>query len=73
VVEVYDIRMALGKIALTYLLSEEGRLTSIDLKRIEALAENEVGSTIRRVLQTSGNRQLSMRQDYKGPFAISLS
>jgi DNA-binding GntR family transcriptional regulator len=42
VVEVYDIRMALGKIALTYLLSEEGRLTSIDLKRIEALAENAV-------------------------------
>lgn len=42
VVEVYDIRMALGKIALTYLLSEEGRLSPIDLKRIEKLAHNAV-------------------------------
>ena len=42
VVEVYDIRMALGKIALTYLLSQEGRLSSSDLKRIETLAENAV-------------------------------
>lgn len=42
VVEVYDIRMALGKIALTYLLSEEGRLNSYDLKRIEKLANNAV-------------------------------
>lgn len=42
VVEVYDIRMALGKIALTYLLSEEGRLQPGDLKRIEKLANNAV-------------------------------
>lgn len=42
VVEVYDIRMALGKIALTYLLSEEGRLQPDDLKRIEKLANNAV-------------------------------
>lgn len=42
VVEVYDIRMALGKIALTYLLSEEGRLSPFDLKRIEKLAHNAV-------------------------------
>ena len=42
VVEVYDIRMALGKIALTYLLSEEGRLSLIDLKRLETLADNAV-------------------------------
>jgi DNA-binding GntR family transcriptional regulator len=42
VVEVYDIRMALGKIALTYLLSDEGRLSAIDLKRIEKLAHNAV-------------------------------
>lgn len=42
VVEVYDIRRALGKIALTYLLSEEGRLSPVDLKRLETLAENAV-------------------------------
>jgi DNA-binding GntR family transcriptional regulator len=42
VVEVYQIRIALGKIALTYLLEEEGRLSSVDLKRIETLAQNAI-------------------------------
>jgi DNA-binding GntR family transcriptional regulator len=42
VVEVYDIRMALGRIALTYLLSDDERLSSIDLKRLEKLAHNAV-------------------------------
>lgn len=42
VVEVYDIRMALGKIALRYLLSEEGRLMPAHLKRIEQLAHNAI-------------------------------
>jgi DNA-binding GntR family transcriptional regulator len=39
VLEVYDIRMALGKIALAYLLTED-RLRSTDLKRLEKLAGN---------------------------------
>lgn len=42
VIEVYDIRMALGKIALDYLLAEESRLSSLDLKKLEKLANNAV-------------------------------
>ena len=42
VVEVYDIRMALGKIALRYLLADEDRLAPADLKRLEQLADNAV-------------------------------
>jgi DNA-binding GntR family transcriptional regulator len=42
VIEVYNIRMALGKIALDHLLSEPGRLASADLKRLQKLAENAV-------------------------------
>jgi len=42
VVEVYDIRMALGKIALRHLLTEDGRLASVDLKRLEQLASNAI-------------------------------
>jgi len=42
VIEVYNIRMALGKIALNHLLGEPGRLTSADMKRLEKLAENAV-------------------------------
>ena len=41
VIEVYDIRMALGKLALNYLLAE-GRLRSTDLKRLEKLAANAI-------------------------------
>lgn len=41
VIEVYNIRMALGKIALTYLLTED-RLRSADLKKLEKLAGNAV-------------------------------
>lgn len=40
VVEVYHIRMALGRIALDYLLSSPVRLTSSNLARIEDLANN---------------------------------
>lgn len=42
VIEVYNIRMALGKIALDHLLAQPGRLASADLKRLEKLAENAV-------------------------------
>jgi DNA-binding GntR family transcriptional regulator len=42
VTEVYNIRMALGKIALDHLLAEPGRLASIDINRLEKLAENAV-------------------------------
>ena len=42
VIEVYNIRMALGKIALDHLLAEPGRLASADLKRLEKLAQNAV-------------------------------
>ena len=42
VIEVYNIRMALGKIALDHLLAEPGRLASADIKRLEKLAENAV-------------------------------
>lgn len=42
VIEVYNIRMALGKIALDYLLEEEDRLSSVDLKKLEKLATNAV-------------------------------
>ncbi len=42
VIEVYNIRMALGKIALDYLLAEEGRLSATDLKKLEKLATNAV-------------------------------
>lgn len=42
VIEVYNIRMALGKIALDHLLAESGRLASADMKRLEKLAENAV-------------------------------
>src|SRR5258708_35674454 len=39
VVEVYNIRMALGRIALNYLLAED-KLQPSDLKRLEKLATN---------------------------------
>jgi DNA-binding GntR family transcriptional regulator len=42
VIEVYNIRMALGKIALDHLLAEPGRLASADIKRLEKLAENAI-------------------------------
>jgi DNA-binding GntR family transcriptional regulator len=42
VIEVYNIRMALGKIALDHLLAKPGRLASADIKRLEKLAENAV-------------------------------
>jgi len=42
VIEVYNIRMALGKIALEHLLGEPDRLASADLKRLEKLAANAV-------------------------------
>lgn len=42
VVEVYEIRKALGKIALDYLLAEGGRLGAADLKAIEKLANNAI-------------------------------
>jgi DNA-binding GntR family transcriptional regulator len=41
VLEVYTIRMALGRIALNYLLAED-KLRSADLKRLEKLATNAV-------------------------------
>ena len=40
--EVYNIRMALGKIALDHLLAGSRRLASADIKRLEKLAENAV-------------------------------
>ena len=42
VIEVYNIRMALGKIALDHLLAEPGHLASADIKRLEKLAENAI-------------------------------
>ena len=42
VIEVYNIRIALGKIALDHLLAGAGRLASVDIKRLEKLAENAV-------------------------------
>src|SRR5207237_1539855 len=42
VIEVYNIRMALGKIALDHLLAEPGRVAPADLKRLDKLAENAV-------------------------------
>ncbi|RFB76542.1 GntR family transcriptional regulator [Methylovirgula sp. 4M-Z18] len=42
VIEVYNIRVALGRIALDYLLSEAGRLKTSDLNRLEKLAKNAV-------------------------------
>jgi DNA-binding GntR family transcriptional regulator len=42
VVEVYNIRMALGKIALDHLLAEPGRLDPANIKRLEKLADNAV-------------------------------
>lgn len=42
VIEVYHIRMALGKIALDHLLAEPGRLSAANLKRLEKLAQNAV-------------------------------
>lgn len=42
VTEVYNIRMALGKIALDYLLSADGRLAASDLSRLEKLARNAI-------------------------------
>ncbi len=42
VIEVYNIRMALGKIALDHLLAESGRLAPADIKRLDKLAENAV-------------------------------
>lgn len=40
VVEVYEIRMALGKIALRFLLADDDRIAAADLQRLEALANN---------------------------------
>ncbi|AVA23896.1 GntR family transcriptional regulator protein (plasmid) [Rhizobium sp. NXC24] len=42
VTEVYNIRVALGMLALDYLMSENDRLTPTDLKRLEKLAHNAV-------------------------------
>ncbi|MBX3567785.1 MAG: GntR family transcriptional regulator [Rhizobiaceae bacterium] len=42
VTEVYNIRMALGKIALDHLLAQPDRLAPVDLKRLEKLADNAV-------------------------------
>lgn len=42
VVEVYDIRMALGKIALSYLLDDERQISSTSLRKIEKLAANAI-------------------------------
>src|SRR5262249_9395898 len=42
VIEVYNIRMALGKIALDHLLAGPRRLLAADLKRLAKLAQNAV-------------------------------
>lgn len=42
VIEVYNIRVALGKSALDYLIGDAGKLQSSDLKRLEKLAKNAV-------------------------------
>ncbi|MGY5802069.1 GntR family transcriptional regulator [Rhizobium sp. LEGMi12c] len=42
VTEVYNIRVALGKLALDYLMATEDRLSATDLKRLEKLANNAV-------------------------------
>lgn len=42
VTEVYNIRVALGKLALDYLMATEDRLSVTDLKRLEKLANNAV-------------------------------
>lgn len=40
VIDVYNIRMALGRIALDHLLSEPGRISPSMLKRLEKLSQN---------------------------------
>ncbi|MBB3609892.1 GntR family transcriptional regulator [Rhizobium sp. BK602] len=42
VTEVYKIRVALGMLALDYLMADEDRLSDADLKRLEKLAHNAV-------------------------------
>ncbi|MCX8997468.1 GntR family transcriptional regulator [Rhizobiaceae bacterium BDR2-2] len=64
VIEVYNIRLALGKIALDYLLSEEGRLTKSDLGRIEKLARNAI-----RLAETE-NQSETVRNDLEFQQAI---
>jgi DNA-binding GntR family transcriptional regulator len=42
VIDVYNIRMALGRIALDHLLSEPGRISPSALKRLEKLSHNSI-------------------------------
>ena len=42
VIDVYNIRMALGRIALDHLLSEPGRISPSALKRLEKLSQNSI-------------------------------
>jgi DNA-binding GntR family transcriptional regulator len=42
VIDVYNIRMALGRIALDHLLSEPGRISPTVLKRLEKLSQNSI-------------------------------
>lgn len=64
VIEVYKIRIALGRIALDYLLSKEGRLAPADLGRLEKLARNALN------LAELDNQAESVRNDLEFQQAI---
>ena len=62
--EVYDIRLALGRIALTHLLGEEHRLSASAINRLEKLAANAVR------LAEQDNQDETIRNDLEFQQAI---